>query len=113
MACRGRAVKHVEPQHERAAVFHEDGTHPSVEAGLRVADASKPGDELGAVLMVIEPVLGPMLDLTQQHPPQWYALSHYGFIAHPTHLRTGCPRLLRSSMGSTVAATMWLADPRV
>ena len=69
MACHGGALKHVEPQHERAAVFDEDGTHPSIEAGLRVADASKPSDELGAILMVIEPVLGPMLDPTQQHPP--------------------------------------------
>jgi hypothetical protein len=34
-------------------VFHEDSAHPSVEAGLWVADASKPGDELDAVLVVI------------------------------------------------------------
>jgi hypothetical protein len=59
MAYRGRALKHVELRHEHGAVFHEDGAHPSVEAGLRVADASKPGDELGAVLVVIEPVPGP------------------------------------------------------
>ena len=69
MAYCGGALKHVEPRHEPIAVFHEDGTHPSVEVGLRVANASKPGDELGAVLVVIEPVLGPMLDPTQQHPP--------------------------------------------
>ena len=59
MACHGGVLKHVEPRHEHAAVFHEDGVHPSIEAGLRVADASKPSDELGAVLVVIEPVLGP------------------------------------------------------
>ena len=64
MAFRGRALKHVEPRHECGAVFHEDAAHPSVEAGLRVADISKPGDELGVVLMVIEPVLGPMLGPT-------------------------------------------------
>jgi len=69
MACHGRALKHVEPRHEHAAVFHKDGMHPSVEIGLRVADASKPGDELGAVLVVIEPVLGPKVYPTQQHPP--------------------------------------------
>ena len=40
-------------------VFHGDGAHPSVEAGLRVADASKPSNELGAVLVVVEPVPGP------------------------------------------------------
>jgi hypothetical protein len=34
MACHGRALKHVEPWHERAAVFHEDDVHPSVEVGL-------------------------------------------------------------------------------
>ena len=51
-----------------STVFHEDGVHPSVEAGLWVVDASKPGDELGTVLMVVEPVPGPMLDPTQQHP---------------------------------------------
>ena len=64
MACHGRALKHVEPRHEHAAVFHKDGMHPSVEAGLWVADASKPGDELSTVLMVIESVLGPMLGPT-------------------------------------------------
>jgi hypothetical protein len=42
-------------------VFHEDGTHPGIEVGLQVVDASKPGDELGAVLMVIEPLLEPTL----------------------------------------------------
>ena len=61
MAYRGGALKHVEPWHERGVVFHEDGAHPSVEAGLRVANASKPGDELGAVLVVVELVLGPTL----------------------------------------------------
>jgi hypothetical protein len=65
MACHGGPLKHVEPEPERAAVFHEDGTHPSIEVGLRVADASKPGDELGVVLMVIEPLLDPTL-----HPMQ-------------------------------------------
>jgi hypothetical protein len=69
MTCRGRALKHVEPQHERAMVFHEDGVHPSIEAGLKVVDVSKLGDELGAVLEVIEPVLGPNVYPTQQHPP--------------------------------------------
>ena len=69
MAYHGRALKHVEPRHEYAAALHKDGAHPSVEAGLWVADASKPGDELGAVLMVIEPVLGPKVYPTQQHPP--------------------------------------------
>jgi hypothetical protein len=53
------ALKHVEPWHECAAVFHEDSTHPRVEAGLWVANASKPSDELGAVLMVIELVPSP------------------------------------------------------
>ena len=91
MAYYGGVLKHVEPRHEHGVVFHKDGALPSVEAGLRVADASKPSNELGAVLMVIEPVLDPMLDSTQQHPPQWYALSHYGIAAHPTHLRIGCP----------------------
>ena len=67
-------------------VFHEDGAHPSVEAGLRVADASKPGDELGVVLMVVEPILGPTLDPTQQHLAQWYAPSHYGVTIDPTRL---------------------------
>ena len=86
MAYRGRALKHVKPRHERAAVFHEDSVHPSIEAGLWVADASKPGGEFGAVLMVIELVLGPKVYPTQYHPPQWYALSHYGVAAHPTHL---------------------------
>jgi hypothetical protein len=33
MACRSGVLKHVEPRHERAVVFHEDGAHPSVEAG--------------------------------------------------------------------------------
>ena len=69
MAYYGRALKHVKPQHERAAVFHEDGAHPSVETSLWVVDASKPSDELGAVLMVVEPVLGPKVYPTQQHPP--------------------------------------------
>ena len=64
MPCSGGALKHVEPWHERGAVFHKDAAHPSVEAGLQVADASKLGDELGVVLMVIEPVLGPMLGPT-------------------------------------------------
>ena len=86
-----RSAQDVEPWHERTVVFHEDGVHPSVEAGLRVADAVKPGDELGAVFMVVEPLLGPTLDPTQQHSPQWYAPSHYGVAAHPTHLRIGCP----------------------
>jgi hypothetical protein len=54
---RGGALKHVEPRHERTTVFHEDGVHPSVEAGLLVTDASKPSDELGMVLVVIESVL--------------------------------------------------------
>ena len=64
MAYHGGALKHVEPRHECTTVFHEDGAYPSIEAGLWVADASKPGDELGEVLMVVEPVLGPMLDPT-------------------------------------------------
>jgi hypothetical protein len=38
--------------------------HPSIEAGLWVANASKPTDELGVVLVVVEPILGPMLDPT-------------------------------------------------
>ena len=59
MECRGRALKHVEPQHEHGVVFHKDGAHPSVEVGHWVVDASKPSDELGAVLVVVEPVLGP------------------------------------------------------
>ena len=86
MACHGEALKHVEPRHERATVFHEDGAHPSIEAGLRVANASKPGVELGTVLMVVEPIPGPKVYPTQQHPPQWYASSHYGIAAHPMHL---------------------------
>jgi hypothetical protein len=57
------------PWHEHGVVFHEDGTHPSVEVGLRVVDAIKPSDELGVVLVVVEPVLGPTLDPMQQHPP--------------------------------------------
>ena len=73
MAYRGEALNHVEPRHERVVVFHEDGAHPNVEAGLWVADASKHGDELGTVLVVIEPVPGPMVYPTQQHLPQWYA----------------------------------------
>jgi hypothetical protein len=59
MVCHGGMLKHVEPWHECTTVFHEDGAYPSVEAGLRVTDASKPGDELGVVLMVVESVLGP------------------------------------------------------
>jgi hypothetical protein len=94
MACRGRALKHVEPWHEHGAVFHEDGAHPSVEAGLRVADASKPGDELGAVLVVIESVLGPKVYPTQQHQLQWYALSHYGVTyTSANRLPAGCQDL--------------------
>jgi hypothetical protein len=69
MACHGGVLNHVEPHHELTAVFHEDSAHPSVEVGLRVADASKPGDELGTVLMVVEPVLGTKVYPTQQHPP--------------------------------------------
>jgi hypothetical protein len=46
-------AKHVKPGHERAVVFHEDSAHPSVEAGLWVADVSKPSDELDAILVVI------------------------------------------------------------
>ena len=65
MAYRDGALKHVEPRHERAVVFHKDDVHPSIEVGLWVADASKPGDELGTVLMVVEPLLGPTL-----HPMQ-------------------------------------------
>ena len=65
MACRGGVLKHVKSWHERVAVFHEDDAHPSVEAGLRVANASKPGDELGVVLLVLELVLGPTLDPMQ------------------------------------------------
>ena len=34
LECRGRALKHVEPQHEHGVVFHKDGAHPSVEVGL-------------------------------------------------------------------------------
>ena len=86
MAYRGKALKHVEPWHMHTTVFHEDGAYPSVEVGLRVADASKPGDDLGVVLMVIEPILGPKMYPTQQHPLQWYAPSHYGITAHPAHL---------------------------
>ena len=69
MAYHGGALKDVEPWHERGAVFHEDSAHPSIEAGLWVADASKPSDELGMVLMIIELVLGPTLDPTKQLPP--------------------------------------------
>ena len=58
----------------------------SIEASIQVADASKPGDELGAVLMVVELVLGPKLYPMQQHPLQRYALSHYGIAAHPMHV---------------------------
>jgi hypothetical protein len=66
MVYHGGVLKHVEPQHERIMVFHEDSAHPSVEAGLRVADASK----LGVVLVVIELVPGPKVYPMQQHPPQ-------------------------------------------
>jgi hypothetical protein len=69
VACRGGALKHVKPRYEHGAVFQEDGMHPSVEAGLRVAYTSKPGDELGVVLVGIELVLGPKVYPTQQHPP--------------------------------------------
>ena len=69
MACHDGVLKHVEPRRERVVVFHEDGTHPSVEVGLRVTDASKPADELGMVLMVVEPILGPKVYPMQQHPP--------------------------------------------
>jgi hypothetical protein len=65
MACRDGALKHVEPRCEFAMVFHKDSVHPSVEAGLYIANASKPRDELGTVLVVIEPILGPTL-----HPKQ-------------------------------------------
>jgi hypothetical protein len=83
--------------------------HPSVEAGLRVAYTSKPGDELGAVLVGIELVLGPKVYPTQQHPPQWYAPSHYG-VTHTLRIyEQVARRLLRSSMGSTEAAAMRLA----
>ena len=68
MACHSGLLKHVEPWHECTVVFHEDDAHPSLEAGLWVANASKPSEELSAVLVVIELVLGPMLDPTQQHP---------------------------------------------
>ena len=67
MACHSRALKHVKSWHERVVVFHEDGAHPSVEAGLQVADASKPSDELGTILLVKEPVPGPKVYPTQQH----------------------------------------------
>ena len=40
MAYYGGVLKHVEPRHEHGVVFHKDGAHPNVEAGLRVADAS-------------------------------------------------------------------------
>jgi hypothetical protein len=109
MACRGGALKHVKSRHERGAVFQEDNMHPSVEAGLRVAYTSKPGDELGAVLVGIELVLGPKVYPTQQHPPQWYAPSHYG-VTHTLRIyEQVARRLLRSSMGSTEAAAMRLA----
>jgi hypothetical protein len=68
MAYHHGALKHVEPRHQHAVVFQEDGVHPSIEAGLWVADASKPGDELGSVLMVAELILGPTLDPMQQQP---------------------------------------------
>jgi hypothetical protein len=109
MACHGRALNHVEPRHEHVVVFHEDGVHPSVEAGLRVADASKSSDELVVVLMVVELVLGPKVYPTQQHPPQWYASSHYGIAAHPSICKQVACRLLRSSMGSAVATVTRLA----
>ena len=64
MAYHGGALKHVKPQHEHGVVFHEDGMHLSVEVGLWVVDASKPSDELGTVLMVIEPALGPKVYAT-------------------------------------------------
>ena len=48
-------------------VFHEDSAHLSTEASLQVANVSKPSNELGIVLRVVELVLGPMLDPTQQH----------------------------------------------
>jgi hypothetical protein len=64
MAYHGRALKHVEPRHERATVYQEDGVHPNIEASLQVTDASVPVDELGAVLVVIESVPGPTLDPT-------------------------------------------------
>jgi hypothetical protein len=69
MACHGGALKHVEPRHEHVAIFHKDGAHPSVEAGLRVADARKYSDELVTVLVVVKLVLGPKVYPTQQHPP--------------------------------------------
>jgi hypothetical protein len=65
MAYHGRALKHVEPWHEHGAVIHEDGVHPSIEAGLWVVDSSKPNDELGVVLMVVEPIAGPKVYPTQ------------------------------------------------
>jgi hypothetical protein len=70
MACHGGALKHVKPRNERIAVFHEDSAHPSVEASLQVANASKRGDELSTVLVVVELVLGPKVYPTQQHPSQ-------------------------------------------
>ena len=67
MACHGGVLKHVKLRHECTAVFHEDDVHPSIEASLQVANVSKPSNELGTVLRVVELVLGPMLDPTQQH----------------------------------------------
>ena len=69
MACCGGVLKHVRPRHEHIAVFHKDGTHPTIEAGIRVVDASKPGDVLGMVLVVVEPVPGPKVYPMQQQPP--------------------------------------------
>ena len=69
MAFHGRALKHVEPWHEHAAVFHEDGMHPTIKAGLRFANARKPSNELGVVLVVVELVPGPKVYPMQQHPP--------------------------------------------
>ena len=69
MACRDTVLKYVEPWHERAAVFHKDSAHPSVEVGLWVVDACKPSDELSIVLVVIELVPGAKFYPMQQHPP--------------------------------------------
>jgi hypothetical protein len=50
-------LQHVEPRRDGAVAFHVDGSHPCFEAGLRVADAGEAGDEVRAILVLVEGLL--------------------------------------------------------
>jgi hypothetical protein len=53
----GGMLQHVEPRRDGAVAFHVDGSHPCFEAGLRVADAGEAGDEVRAILVLVEGLL--------------------------------------------------------